>query len=517
MDIIYNYIKLDEDIAHSRDAYQRTTHFNDLAINAVEGGANVGYARDRDFNYGWWTVDLNGYYRITEMCFYNREYQDSLRNFLVYTENQLHDNNELCINYSKIVTGKSLYNDENFHCELCNCTGNFVFLQQAYFGVFLIIEEVRIRGNLIRDSDEKLLSLENTELFISNVSNPNVKLLTDRLYTTFINSGKYIGTQPFIRIDLLKYYEIRTILIDRTDENIPTRQYFAIFVSELPFTCGQISNKYLLDRIKTSLFYVPTTYVGSKSKYLLGRYVLIKSELENGNLENYLPIANIFLYRKREDINLSTNYIHYEQKGHVLSKLKNDIPYLSGSIQMKANDILTINTIENFLDVICITFETDNQLIEKGVEMKFFNERNTEALLEMTTNFEGKMTNCGYFLGVIMNKLTILAKYFVAANKFIEDCQQLNSPRIIVSSLYINNTMEIGVIVGKKLKGNDVVVVAEHEKSNEQCFENGYMMTLDDKILYRYRCLKNIISLQILKIDPNIKIEGLYKFATISY
>ncbi|CAD5126592.1 DgyrCDS14682 [Dimorphilus gyrociliatus] len=381
MDIIYNYIKLDEDIAHSRDAYQRTTHFNDLAINAVEGGANVGYARDRDFNYGWWTVDLNGYYRITEMCFYNREYQDSLRNFLVYTENQLHDNNELCINYSKIVTGKSLYNDENFHCELCNCTGNFVFLQQAYFGVFLIIEEVRIRGNLIRDS----------ELFISNVSNPNVKLLTDRLYTTFINSGKYIGTQPFIRIDLLKYYEIRTILIDRTDENIPTRQYFAIFS-----------------------LYVPTTYVGSKSKYLLGRYVLIKSELENGNLENYLPIANIFLYRKREDINLSTNY-------------------------------------------------------------------------------------------------------FVAANKFIEDCQQLNSPRIIVSSLYINNTMEIGVIVGKKLKGNDVVVVAEHEKSNEQCFENGYMMTLDDKILYRYRCLKNIISLQILKIDPNIKIEGLYKFATISY
>lgn len=43
-----------------------------------------------------------------------------------------------------------------------------------------------------------------------------MSLLTDGLFDTYLETEVFTITEPFIRIDLMNYHEIRTVIIDRT-------------------------------------------------------------------------------------------------------------------------------------------------------------------------------------------------------------------------------------------------------------------------------------------------------------
>lgn len=82
--IVYNFIEESENIARFKMAFQATTlRETNLAKFAVDNNFNdATFAADQNVK-GWWAVDLNGFYRITEICFLNM-YSPGKKHFLFF-------------------------------------------------------------------------------------------------------------------------------------------------------------------------------------------------------------------------------------------------------------------------------------------------------------------------------------------------------------------------------------------------------------------------------------------------
>ncbi|CAD5126383.1 DgyrCDS14523 [Dimorphilus gyrociliatus] len=174
------------------------------------------YSHDEITSNGFLLIDLQADYEIFEICLCNSQNSNHLRNFKVYASNSMIEveNKNLCFHFTDEVSQLTLLEDSSYICKMCNCLGQFVRLQKTEHS-YMTITDIKIRGNLSKETDDQLIPLESTELFYANESRLNsLSTLCDRLFSTYVEFSKPYESKYFLQINLRKVLQIKRVILD---------------------------------------------------------------------------------------------------------------------------------------------------------------------------------------------------------------------------------------------------------------------------------------------------------------
>ncbi|CAD5114067.1 DgyrCDS3216 [Dimorphilus gyrociliatus] len=458
------FIEEKDNIARSRPAYQFTTQSDQhLAKYAVSSDNNLSnYAEDRK-SVGWLTIDLGGYYSITEICFWNSQPSGFLRNFQVFAEIHLLDEEELCFSYPDEVVSNPIRSKSSYICRSCNCKGSFLRLKKLHSDYFALTD-MTVRGTYVKQSDDMLYNLTTSLIHFGKEKAVKPLVLSDGLFNTHVFKDKELNSEPFLRIDMTKSYDIKTVLFDNMAYDDPDILKMYVYLRYFPETINYPADEILgyVDLPYKNYF---TTHVVKSLNYKTGRYLLFKTTCTPGK-NNFLQISNVYIYCKTVSIGnemkwkptLKNDMItSIDLAGNAISKTIHNGNFIksSESINLKSNDMLKINIEPTLINYYCIKAPIDS---------------------------------------------------------LISNCDTMRLSKITIPQSILNNNIGIG-ITGVNVKINDIYVIGNGMVNSFNCEQSGigYSKGKVQKV-YLFTCKTKVKSIDIMIFNPSIVLKGYLVF-----
>ncbi|CAD5111587.1 DgyrCDS889 [Dimorphilus gyrociliatus] len=479
--VCYGFIEEKENIARSLNAYQSYTMSDELtAVNAINSLDDYKKTSADVALSGWWATDLNGFYQITEICFWNKEDEIHFANFKVYAETNLLDEDSFCFEQLTAIHQKFVGESTSYYCKTCNCQGSFVRIAKNLSNQ-MRITDVKIRGTRLRDSDETLIQLTHSSMY-SGEDVPNINtILLDGLFSTIVLTTKRKNGKSFLRVDLNNLNRVKMVIFD-TDNNLDSD----------------------IVSMKIYVKFIPDTFEYD-SNYLLGE---IQQPYES---------------------NHKTHVVRHPQ-------------YLTGSssngVTIQNGEILTLKMEPTVVNCFCAKVFTFGIEISNAFSLKLHLKfLNTHQIPSLNANFIAEHTICTSFSERILTAVELISQARVRIDSvalivhtfrgnsigiehIISPCNPMRHTRITIPSSFLQACTGIGFYADGTnirthtgtIKLDDVTVIGEWNNKHQTCFPAGgaYSEKLFNYV-YFFMCRTKLISADILIFNANISITAVFR------